>query len=234
MVNEFSASASEIMAAAMQDYNRAVVIGSSSTHGKGTVQRFLDLNQTLRSKNVPELGSVKLTIQKFYRINGDATQLKGVSSDILLPDNYMYIKTGEKEHDYPMVWDQIDKSNYDNKSYSVPKKVYKNSMKRVKENETFQLIEENARRWEKQREVNVYPLSFANYKLQEETEKMEGDKFKDLGKIDINGFQVSNIPSDVAKINADESRKKRNEDWMEGITKDPYIFEALQIIEDWN
>ena len=81
MVNEFSASASEIMAAAMQDYDRAIIIGSRSTHGKGTVQRFLPLNRTLRNKNIPDIGSIKLTIQKFYRINGDATQLKGVQSD---------------------------------------------------------------------------------------------------------------------------------------------------------
>ena len=100
MVNEFSASASEILAAAMQDYNRAVVIGSANTHGKGTVQRFLDLNQSIRSKNLPRLGHIKLTTQKFYRINGDATQLKGVSSDVLTPDFYMYLETGEKEHDY--------------------------------------------------------------------------------------------------------------------------------------
>ena len=93
MVNEFSASASEIMAAAMQDYKRAIVIGSSSTHGKGTVQRFLPLNRTLRNKNIPDLGSIKLTIQKFYRINGDATQLKGVRSDVIVPDNYMYLET---------------------------------------------------------------------------------------------------------------------------------------------
>ncbi|MDB4107973.1 S41 family peptidase, partial [Bacteroidia bacterium] len=131
MVNEFSASASEIMAAAMQDYNRAVIVGSSSTHGKGTVQRFLALNQALRSKNIPDLGSIKLTIQKFYRINGDATQLKGVSSDILLPDNYMYIKTGEKEHDYPLEWDQIESSNYNATKYAINNKVIKKSQSRV-------------------------------------------------------------------------------------------------------
>ena len=102
MVNEFSASASEIMAAAMQDYERAIIIGSKSTHGKGTVQRFLPLNRTLRDKDIPDLGSIKLTIQKFYRINGDATQLKGVQSDVILPDNYMYLETGEKEHEYPL------------------------------------------------------------------------------------------------------------------------------------
>ena len=124
MVNEFSASASEIMAAAMQDYDRAIIIGSRSTHGKGTVQRFLPLNRTLRNKNIPDIGSIKLTIQKFYRINGDATQLKGVQSDVIVPDNYMYLETGEQEHDYPLPWDQIKGSSYEKNSYSVSDKNY--------------------------------------------------------------------------------------------------------------
>ena len=163
MVNEFSASASEIMAAAMQDYNRAIIVGSSSTHGKGTVQRFLPLNRALRSKELPDLGSIKLTIQKFYRINGDATQLKGVSSDILLPDNYMYIKTGEKEHENAMAWDQIESSAYDAKQFKLSEKVIKRSQNRVKSSETFQLIEQNARRWEQQREDKIHPLSLEAY-----------------------------------------------------------------------
>ncbi|PCJ66031.1 MAG: tail-specific protease [Bacteroidetes bacterium] len=234
MVNEFSASASEIMAAAMQDYNRAVVVGSSSTHGKGTVQRFLPLNRAIRSKNIPDLGSVKLTIQKFYRINGDATQLKGVSSDVLLPDNYMYIKTGEKEHDYPLEWDQIASSKYDAKKYAINGKVIKKSQNRVKKSETFNLIEENARRWEKQRESKVYPLSFANYKTKQELEKKEGEKFKVLKDLEIEGFTVTNIQADLGKINEEKSRIKRNKDWKESIQKDPYVYESLQIIEDLN
>ncbi len=234
MVNEFSASASEIMAAAMQDYNRAVIIGSSSTHGKGTVQRFLPLNQTLRSKNIPDLGSVKLTIQKFYRINGDATQLKGVSSDVLLPDNYMYLETGEKEHDYPMEWDQISSSSYDSRGYSVPNRVIKKSKARVSANETFKLIEENAQRWEAQRESTSYSLNFEEYKSNEAKEKEEGEKYKAIGKEPIPDFTVVNVPSDEEEINKEESRKKRNEEWIKGVQKDPYIYEALQIIEDWN
>lgn len=234
MVNEFSASASEIMAAAMQDYGRAVIVGSSSTHGKGTVQRFLDLNRAVRSKDVPDLGSVKLTIQKFYRINGDATQLKGVSSDILLPDNYMYIKTGEKEHDYPMAWDQIESSVYDGKQFSIPAKVYKKSEARVKKSETFQLIEENARRWERERENNTYPLSLSAYTAQEEQDKKESEKFEVLSKLVIDGFEVTNIPADLEVINTEESRQKRNNDWIKSINKDPYVYESLQIIEDLN
>lgn len=234
MINEFSASASEIMAAAMQDYGRAVIVGSSSSHGKGTVQRFLNLNQTIRNKNIPDLGSIKLTIQKFYRINGDATQLKGVSSDILLPDNYMYIKTGEKEQDYPMAWDQIESASYDSKSYQVKKSVFETSNARVQSNETFKLIEENARRWEKQRESRKYPLSIAKYALQEEKQKAEGEKFEILNKLEISGFEVSNIPSDLEKIKTEESRMKINKDWIKSISKDPYVYESLQIIEDLN
>lgn len=235
MVNEFSASASEIMAAAMQDYGRAVIVGSSSTHGKGTVQRFLNLNRTVRSKDVPDLGSIKLTIQKFYRINGDATQLKGVSSDILLPDNYMYIKTGEKENEYPMAWDQIPSSDYDTKMYNnISNKVYKKSEARVTESETFQLIEENARRWERERAYNTYPLSFSAYTAQEERDKKEGEKFEVLSKLVIDGFEVTNLEEDLEAINTEESRQKRNTDWIKNISKDPYVYESLQIIEDLN
>lgn len=234
MVNEFSASASEIMAAAMQDYNRAVIVGSSSTHGKGTVQRFLDLNRTIRSKDVPDLGSIKLTIQKFYRINGDATQLKGVSSDVLLPDNYMFIKTGEKENEYAMEWDQIPSSEYDAKRYAINSKVIKKSQNRVKKNEIFNRIEENARRWEKEREDQTYPLSLVSYTKQEEQDKKEGEKFEVLSKLELPGFKVENIPSDLEVINTEESRKKRNSDWIKNISKDPYVYESLQIIEDLN
>ena len=234
MINEFSASASEIMAAAMQDYGRAVIVGSSSSHGKGTVQRFLNLNQTLRNKNLPDLGSVKLTIQKFYRINGDATQLKGVNSDVVLPDNYMYIKTGENENDHAMAWDQISSSKYETSPLDTHNKAIKKSQARVKKNETFNLIQENALRWELQREINTFPLSLEAYKAQEVKEKKEGEKYEALNKIIINGFVVRNIPSDLALINGEESRVKRNEEWIKGIAKDPYVYEALQIIEDLN
>ncbi len=106
MVNQYSASASEIMAAALQDYKRAVIVGSESSFGKGTVQRFLDLDRIVTDKDVKPLGSVKISIQKFYRINGTTTQLKGVASDIVLPDVYKYVEVGEKEEEYPLEWDE--------------------------------------------------------------------------------------------------------------------------------
>jgi carboxyl-terminal processing protease len=234
MVNEFSASASEIMAAAMQDYERAIIIGSKSTHGKGTVQRFLPLNRTLRDKDIPDLGSIKLTIQKFYRINGDATQLKGVQSDVILPDNYMYLETGEKEHEYPLSWDQINGVKYDKIKTAVSDKVIKKSQLRIQNNSTFNLIEENAKRWEEQRENTSFPLKLSTYEAEEIKEKKEGEKFEQMGKDKIPSFEISNVPSDLVEINAEESRKKRNSDWISSVEKDPYIYEALQIIEDLN
>ena len=234
MVNEFSASASEIMAAAMQDYDRAIIIGSSSTHGKGTVQRFLPLNRTLRNKNIPDIGSIKLTIQKFYRINGDATQLKGVQSDVIIPDNYMYLETGEQEHDYPLPWDQIKGSSYEKNSYSFSDKIIKKSQTRINKNPTFNLIEENAKRWKKQRENSTYTLNFSAYSNAKLKEKEEGEKFKKIGKEKIENFNVSNPGVDIEVIEAEESRKKRNSDWVNSVSKNPYIYEALQIIEDLN
>ena len=234
MVNEFSASASEIMAAAMQDYDRAIIIGSRSTHGKGTVQRFLPLNRTLRNKNIPDIGSIKLTIQKFYRINGDATQLKGVRSDVVMPDNYMYIETGEQEHDYPLPWDQINGSSYENNSYTISDKIIKKSQSRINKNATFNLIEENAKRWEKQRENSTYALNFSAYSETRLKEKEEGKKFENIGKETIENFNVSNPEVDIEVIEAEESRKKRNSDWINSVSKNPYIYEALQIIEDLN
>ena len=115
MVNEFSASASEIFAAAIQDYGRGVVIGSTTTYGKGTVQRNLGLDPESGFLNSnSDLGTIKLTLQKFYRVNGGSTQLKGVTSDIVLPDNYEYLKFREKDDPDALPWDEIKRASIKN------------------------------------------------------------------------------------------------------------------------
>ena len=108
MTNEFSASASEILAAAMQDHKRAVIVGGKQTYGKGTVQNVIDLNQFVRGSSVGDLGALKNTTQKFYRINGGSTQLEGVKSDVVMPDKYAYLKMGERDIDNAMPWDKVD------------------------------------------------------------------------------------------------------------------------------
>lgn len=145
MVNEFSASASEIFAAAIQDYGRGVVIGSTSTYGKGTVQRNIGLDsETGFSMSNSELGTVKLTLQKFYRINGGSTQLRGVASDIVLPDNLEYLKVREKDDEDALPWDEINKSPYSawNSGYDL-KTIQQLSSQRLENDVRFKLIKEN-------------------------------------------------------------------------------------------
>ena len=146
----------------------------------------------------------------------------------------MYLETGEQEHDYPLPWDQIKGSTYERNSYSISDKIIKKSQSRINKNSTFTLIEENAKRWEKQRENTTYPLNFSAHATAELKEKKEGEKFEKIGKVKIEYFNVSNPNADIEIIEAEESRKKRNTDWINNVSKNPYIYEALQIIEDLN
>lgn len=233
MVNSFSASASEIMAAAMQDYKRAVILGAGPTHGKGTVQRFIGLNETLRDRNAPDLGSIKLTVQKFYRINGDATQLKGVVADISMPDNYTYIKTGEKEDESAMPFDRIEKTSYsiDPKYIKDLKKIQKKSMERTSKKDEMLLLEENARRWQKQNERTLYSLNLQKYREEEKANSEINKKYESLFK-PIEDMEIRFAPADEKMMLTDESRKSRYNDWKNNLKKDLYLHEALQIAED--
>lgn len=233
MVNSFSASASEIMAAAMQDYKRAVVLGAGSTHGKGTVQRFIELNQTVRDRTAPDLGSLKLTIQKFYRINGDATQLKGVVADIDMPDNYTYIKTGEKEDAAAMPFDRIEQAPYKvgNQYIKDLNKIKKNSIERTKQKDEILLLDENAKRWQKQNEKTVFDLNMAAFRAEEKKNIEYNKKYDELFK-PIDGFVVSIPKVDSNSAKDDEGKKARQTDWQNNLKKDLYLYEALQICED--
>lgn len=232
MVNEFSASASEIFAAAMKDYNRAVIVGSESTHGKGTVQRFLDLNQTLRNNSIPPLGSIKLTVQKFYRINGESTQLKGVTPHVVLPDNYRYIKTGEEEQEYAMEWDQIKSTQYAPFATTpAMKNAIEMSQKRVKESELFNKIDDNAKRWKAENETDVYTLNMEKFRAEQKAKDEANKAFNKLFK-PIDELELTLTQEDAKKNSSDSSRQKRTEEWFKNLKKDVYLYEALQIAED--
>jgi carboxyl-terminal processing protease len=113
MVNEFSASASEIFAGAIQDYKRGIIIGSTSTYGKGTVQRQIPFgNRNDMYSGRTDMGAMTLTFQKFYRVNGGSTQLKGIVPDVILPDFYEYYKGREKDNPTALPYDEIPKVPY--------------------------------------------------------------------------------------------------------------------------
>lgn len=236
MVNGFSASASEILAAALQDYGRAVVVGSNSTHGKGTVQRFVDLDRTIRGyEDYKPLGNLKLTTQKFYRINGGSTQLRGVVPDIILPDNFHYIKTGEKQEKYPMKWSEIDAVNYNQNVLRISRddlrSLADNSANRVDASPVFQKVLQNAKRFKKQRDQSEYPLGLTSYQSFVENRSAEAKKYNGIFDNVINGG-VKNLEVDIPAYTGNETKEARNKDFIEDVSKDAYIKETLNIIHD--
>lgn len=233
MVNGFSASASEILAAAMQDYKRAVIVGSTSSYGKGTVQRFLDLDNATGDDAVKPLGEMKLTIQKFYRVTGKTTQLDGVKPDIVLPDFYNLVDLGERENDHPLESTTIDPVPFNQNAYRIADlgQLKKNSESRVKADATFQKIEENAKRLKRQKDQSQYPLQAAKYREWNKKQDEEAAKYENMFK-PIEGFTVENLGVDMAQIQADTSRMARNADWLKDKKKDIQLFEAFNIMQD--
>ncbi|MCL6524773.1 MAG: carboxy terminal-processing peptidase [Thermoflavifilum sp.] len=233
MVNEYSASASEIFAAAMQDYKRAVIVGSPSTYGKGTVQRMIDLDD-FYSGNTAEiggpLGSLKITIQKFYRINGGSTQLKGVHSDIILPDNYFNV--GESTDSDAMKWDQIAPANYT--TWSPPVDVsylQKLSDKRLDTNKIFHLIEENIRYLKQMDSMKTYPLNIDAYKAWQKQNQQALKRMDQVYKM-TPAIPVHYLPVDESYIQADSTRKIIYRDLLRSYTHDPYLLQTLDVMQD--
>ena len=234
LVNHQSASASEILAAALQDYKRAVIIGGTSTYGKGTVQRFVDLDRTVSvANNLKPLGQLKLTIQKYYRINGGSTQLEGVTPDIVLPDAFNYIKIGERENKSAMEWTKIAPARYSQNVFVINNidDIKAKSKKRVETNPLFKAIDENAHRIKEQSDKKIYTLELDSYKKDMNNRKEQTKKFNALFK-EIPGLSVENIPEDAKLIQRDSASIARNQTFIKNIKKDVYIEEAMQVIKD--
>lgn len=235
MVNEMSASASEILAAALQDYKRAIILGSKETFGKGTVQRFYNLDNMIRgSSDVKPLGDLKVTTQKFYRINGGSTQLKGVESDIVLPDRYKFMEVGEREYDHALSWDKISPLTYDQNAYKLTKtdEIVKRSLLRTISDSAFIYIEQNAKKIKEYSDNTLVSLNMNDYKKWNEIRKQDDDFFKSKLYKTIPEIEVNNLEVDMPHIQMDSSRIGRNEDWLKNIKKDQYIKEAVLVVRD--
>lgn len=233
MVNSFSASASEIFAAAMQDYGRALIIGSATTFGKGTVQRFFELDRMVPQENedIKPLGSIKLTTQKFYRINGNTTQLQGLTPDIILPDRFAYVDIGEKERDYPMPWNIIDPATYQPWTSSTldMKAIRQYQYRRMTSDTTFQLLQDQARQLKSQRDATYYPLEWQAYLDFEALRKAENKRFESLGKNALD-IMASYPKADQILLEADTVKRATMEKWHEQLRKDRHLFEAVNIL----
>jgi carboxyl-terminal processing protease len=232
MVNEFSASASEILAAAIQDYKRGIIVGSKQTYGKGTVQNVIDLNQFVRNSATGDLGALKTTTQKFYRINGGSTQLEGVSSDVVMPGRYAYLKMGERDEENAMPWDKIDPAPYavwtQNQKFD---QAIANSKKRIENNIQFQLIEENAKWIDSRSNENNYSLNFDAFKIAQDKIEESAKKFKPILEYKSN-LKFTSMPYELEGMSKDPVLKEKRERWHESLAKDIYVEEALNVLDD--
>lgn len=248
MTNFFSASASEILAAAMQDYKRAVIIGSAQTYGKGTVQRMIDLgdlsvsikrlmnqgNFNLSNNSIGDVaaGTVKLTTQKFYRINGGATQLRGVVPDIILPDVYEKIVVGEKELDYVMPWDQTIPAQYSRWTKNADiVNLRTRSKKRISESPYFQYVLSEAGKLKQRQDASAYPLDLKSFQAQQAEYKGTDDKAETFNK-DVPGLKVQSLKANLEINKAKPAREETEKDFIKRVKKDYYLEEAFRIMSE--
>ena len=234
LVNQFSASASEIVAAALQDYKRAIIVGAEHTHGKGTVQAIINMNKNLRassSKEIGDVGGLTVTIQKFYRITGGSTQYKGVVSDIVLPSLFQHLKSGEKYLDYSLPWDQIKPVKYtpfSGKPIDI-NTIRKKSLKRVEHNPGLQAIAEEAVKADERSKLTAVSLKLVDMRQKVEGAREEQEKLS----AQFRAYQTGLYDDEQFDID-EKDMKKDVPNWQEQIQQDPYVGEAKNIIVDMN
>ena len=233
LVNEFSASASEILAAALQDYNRAIILGSKQTYGKGTVQNVVDLNNVISGNTYGDLGSLKITTDKFYRVNGGSTQLEGVKSDLIFPNRYSYIDIGEKDLENPLSWDKIDPARYDNsvKVFNYAQAI-SNSKERIGQNEYFSIIDQHAKLIKSKQDDKTISLDYNSYKEDQEEFKLQSDKLKVIEEFNSPYLFEWNDNNLNTNSSYNDDMKEKRDRWIKSLQKDIYVDEAMNLLKD--
>lgn len=229
LINNYSASASEIFAAAVQDYNRGLVLGSKHSFGKGTVQNLFDLNRFGNNK-IGDLGAVKFTTQKFYRVNGGSTQLKGVESDIVLPDRFLYIDTGERDKDNAMQWDKIEKAEYNKFDLNL-KSVIEKSNQRVAQKPEFSILDESAKWVKEQQDDYTFPLRYEDYKAKSLNIEEQTKKFNVL-KDYKSDLTFESLPYEIEAFATDTILQNKRKRWHKDLGNDLYVEEAVNVLRD--
>jgi carboxyl-terminal processing protease len=228
LINRFSASASEIVAAALQDYNRAVIVGGEFSHGKGTVQAVVDLDGyvSAMAKSYSPLGALKITIQKFYRVNGSSTQYKGVTPDIILPDQFSHLESGEKFLDHSIPWGEVKPVKYEKwKPKWDIKALRANSKGRVKSSEKFKHLLDSIKWYKEQKDRTRRSLQLADYEKERKDIREKTDIFKK--EEESSRLAVRDISG-----KSDKAAQEKFEDFAKTLKKDAVIEESVQIMND--
>jgi carboxyl-terminal processing protease len=228
LINRFSASASEIVAAALQDYGRAVVVGGEFSHGKGTVQAVVDLDGYVSpmAKSYSPLGALKITIQKFYRVNGSSTQYKGVTPDIILPDQFAHLESGEKFLDYSIPWGEVKPVKYSRWSSKLDLRSLKaNSTARVKKSEKFKHLMDAMKWYKEQKEKTRRSLTLVDFEKERKDIREKTDVFRK--ELENDKLMVKDLSG-----SKDKAQHEKFEEFSKTLKKDAVIEESMMILQD--
>ena len=231
LVNQMSASASEILAAALQDYNRAVIVGSTQSFGKGTVQNVIDLNRFLSNSQF-DLGALKITTDKFYRINGGSVQVEGVKSDITIPNRLSYISIGENDEKNPLKWDKIDSADYKKwDRYFNLDEVISSGNDQIEKSQLVSLIKENAKWIASRQNPKSLTLNYLDYKKSQSDDKNYLLRFDDI-KNYKNDLKFQFIANDKESIENSKEILERRKRWAKGLQSDFQLNEGLKVLDN--
>ena len=231
LINEMSASASEIISAALQDYNRAIIIGSEKSFGKGTVQNIVDLNRFISNSDY-DMGAIKVTTDIFYRINGESVQLEGVESDIVIPDSYMYVFDGERDEKNPIKWDKIGPATYTKwQSYDEKFKYVTDQMNRkLNQNNIINDIYERANWIKSQQNINNIPLNLVEYKKYQKDQKLKASQFDKISKYE-NQLSFELLKTEKTFIQENKELLEQRIKWHKNLSKDIFIDQAVNTLD---
>ncbi|WOC51843.1 hypothetical protein BPO_1196 [Bergeyella porcorum] len=229
MQNEISASASEILGGMVQDYGRGIVVGSPQSYGKGTVQTFVDLNRFLSTND--DFGSLKLTIQKFYRVTGESTQKKGIEADVKMNDLFTHAEIGERYDDYALAWDKIQPAAFNRITTLDIATLQKNSATRLAKDKDYQLLQESAKWREALNKEESITLNETKFNEVMKERKTQIKKFESLIKLN-NGLKFIRYNDELAREKTDDVFKKKSENWVKNLQRDLYLKETVNIISE--
>ena len=230
LMNKMSASASEILAGALQDYNRAVIIGNEKSFGKGTVQNVIDLNRFISNSSY-DLGALKITTDKFYRINGKSVQLEGVKSDIVIPDSYKYIFNGEKDEKNPLQWDKISPANFDKwAKRDYLNKISSENQSRIDNDDYYSLINDRAQWLKDQQSNKTISLNFNSYNSFLNKQREKNKRFESLNKYE-NTLNFKLLKTEKQYIMSNKELLSSRNRWHRNLTKDLYLEEGVKALE---